>query len=268
VSKNIEEHLAFAHRLADAAGEVIRPYFRQRIDVTNKGAAEGKAYDPVTEADRRAETAIRAIIKRERPQDAILGEEHGHEAGTSGLTWVIDPIDGTRAFITGQTQWGTLIALNEKGAPVLGILDQPILGERFVGTLARTTMRSREGETVLKTRPRDALGDAVLMTTNPWGYFTDRELAAFQRLSQASQFTRFGGDCYGYGLIAMGFVDLVVEARLAPWDIQALIPIVQGAGGIVTDWEGKFVYEGGRVIAAGDKRVHAQAMALLNEAVC
>ena len=266
MSRNIEEHLAFAHRLADAAGEVIRPYFRQRIDVTDKGGAAGKAYDPVTEADRKAETAIRAIIKRERPADAILGEEHGHEPGTSGLIWVIDPIDGTRAFITGQTQWGTLIALNEKGTPVLGILDQPILGERFVGTPARTTMRSREGETVLKTRPRDALGDVVLMTTNPWGYFTDSEFVAFRRLSDAARMTRFGGDCYAYGLIAMGFIDLVVEARLAPWDIQALIPIVEGAGGIVTDWAGKPVHEGGHVIAAGDKRVHAQAMALLNEA--
>lgn len=264
MSKDLDEHLAFAHLLADAAGEVIRPYFRQRIDVTDKGAAEGKAYDPVTEADQKAETAMRAIIKRERPADAILGEEHGHEPGTSGLTWVIDPIDGTRAFITGQTQWGTLIALNKNGAPMLGILDQPVLGERFVGTHARTIMRTRDGETVLKSRPRAALRDTVLMTTNPWGYFTDDEHAAFRRLSQATQMTRFGGDCYAYGLIAMGFVDLVVEARLAPWDIQALIPIVEGAGGIVTDWTGKPVHDGGHVIAAGDKRVHAQAMKILN----
>jgi histidinol phosphatase-like enzyme (inositol monophosphatase family) len=265
VSKTLDEHLALAHRLADAAGEVIRPYFRQRIDVTDKGAAGGKAYDPVTEADRKAEAAMRAIIKRERPQDAILGEEHGHEPGSSGLIWVIDPIDGTRAFITGQMQWGTLIALNEKSSPVLGILDQPVLGERFVGTPKRTTMHSREGEKVLKTRARAGLAEAVLMTTNPWGYFTDEEHAAFRRLSQVSQMTRFGGDCYAYGLIAMGFVDLVVEARLEPWDIQALIPIVQGAGGIVTDWEGKPVHEGGRVIAAGDKHVHAQAMAVLRK---
>jgi histidinol-phosphatase len=264
MSRGLDEDLAFAHRLADAAGAVIRPYFRKRIDVTDKGAAEGKTYDPVTEADRNAETAIRAIIKRERPADAILGEEHGREVGTSGFTWVIDPIDGTRAFITGQTQWGTLIALNEDGAPVLGVLDQPVLGERFVGTRARTTMRTRGGEAVLKSRPCAALGNAVLMTTNPWGYFTESEFVVFRRLSQAVQFTRFGGDCYAYGLIAMGFVDLVVEARLAPWDIQALIPIVAGAGGLVTDWEGKPVHEGGRVIAAGDKRVHEAAMAMLN----
>ena len=258
--KELANHIAFAHRLADAAGAVIRPYFRKPIRVIDKG--EGM-YDPVTEADRRAEEAMRAIIKRERPADGIMGEEHGTERGTSGLTWVIDPIDGTRAFITGQNQWGTLIALNDGKKPVLGLLDQPVLGERFVGTERSTTFRSAEGERVLRARQCRELKNAALMTTNPWGYFTDGELAAFQNLSKAAQLTRFGGDCYAYGLIAMGFIDLVVEARLAPWDIQALIPIVEGAGGIVTDWEGGHVHEGGRVIAAGDKRVHAEAMKIL-----
>jgi len=252
--------IAFAHRLADAAGEVIRPYFRRRIEVIDKGEA---AFDPVTAADKGAEEAIRALIKRERPEDGILGEEYGEEAGTSGRVWVIDPIDGTRAFITGQTQWGTLIALSEGGTPVLGILDQPVLRERFVGTAGGAFLHSAEGKSRLAVRACAGLGQAVLMTTNPWDYFDASEQAAFRRLSEASLLTRFGGDCYAYGLLAMGFVDLVVEARLKPWDIQALIPIVEAAGGMVTVWRGQPCPEGGRVVAAGDARVHAEALKFL-----
>jgi histidinol phosphatase-like enzyme (inositol monophosphatase family) len=252
--------IAFAHRLADAAGEVIRPYFRQRIAVIDKGKT---MFDPVTEADRRAEQAVRALIKRERPADGILGEEYGEERGESGRVWVIDPLDGTRAFITGQTQWGTLIALNEGGAPVLGILDQPVLRERFVGTAEGAFLHAREGRSRLKARTCASLGGSVLMTTHPWDYFDQGEQAAFRRLADAALLTRFGGDCYAYGLLAMGFVDLVIEARLKPWDIQPLIPIVEAAGGVVTDWQGQPCFEGGRVIAAGDKRVHAEALKLL-----
>ncbi|MGA7676091.1 MAG: histidinol-phosphatase [Rhizomicrobium sp.] len=258
----IDDDIAFARRLADAAGEVIRPYFRKRIEVIDKG--QGVAmFDPVTAADKRAEEAIRTLIKAERPKDGILGEEYGEEAGTSGRVWVIDPVDGTRAFITGQTQWGTLIALNEGGAPVLGILDQPVLGERFVGTAAGSFLHSREGKSRLQVRPCAGLGEAVLMSTNPWDYFSESEQQIFRTLSQTCLLTRFGGDCYGYGLLAMGFVDLVVEARLKPWDIQALIPIVEAAGGVVTDWRGAPCPEGGRVIAAGDARVHAEALKFL-----
>jgi len=252
--------LAFAHKLADAAGEVIRPYFRRKIEIVDKGKG---MFDPVTAADKRAEEAIRALIKRERPEDGILGEEYGEERGTSGRIWVIDPVDGTRAFITGQTQWGTLIALNEDGAVVLGILDQPVLRERFVGSADGSFLRSGDGTTKLAVRACAGLGEAVLMTTNPWDYFDATEQAVFRRLSEASLLTRFGGDCYAYGLLAMGFVDLVVEARLKPWDIQALIPIVQAAGGVVTDWRGQPCLEGGRVVAAGDKRVHAAALKFL-----
>jgi histidinol phosphatase-like enzyme (inositol monophosphatase family) len=256
------ETLAFAHRLADAAGEVIRPYFRRKIEVTDKGGGTAM-FDPVTEADKRAEKAIRALIKRERPADGILGEEFGEEKGSSGRIWVIDPVDGTRAFITGNTQWGTLIALNEGGRPVLGILDQPVLHERFVGTEDGAEMRSRDGTMKLATRACASLGEAVLMTTHPWNYFDASEQTAFRRLAESALLSRFGGDCYGYGLLAMGFVDLVVEARLKPWDIQALIPVVEGAGGIVTDWRGGPCLDGGRVIAAGDKRVHAEALKFL-----
>ena len=254
--------LAFAHRLADAAGEVIRPYFRKKIAVTDKGGGTAM-FDPVTEADKRAEEAIRALIKAERPEDGILGEEYGEEAGTSGRVWVIDPVDGTRAFITGNTQWGTLIALNEAGNPVLGILDQPVVRERFVGTAKDTELRSPGGTAKLATRPCASLSEAVLMTTHPWNYFDASEQDAFRHLADKALLSRFGGDCYAYGLLAMGFVDLVVEARLKPWDIQALIPIVEGAGGVVTDWRGGPCTEGGRVVASGDRRVHEAALKML-----
>ena len=256
------DDLAFAHRLADAAGEAIRPYFRRKIEVVDKGGGTAM-FDPVTEADKRAEEAIRTLIKRERPADGILGEEFGEEKGTSGRIWVIDPVDGTRAFITGNTQWGTLIALNDGGTPVLGILDQPVLRERFVGTEKGAEMHSPEGKAKLATRPCATLSESVLMTTHPWNHFDASEQVLFRRLAEGALLSRFGGDCYGYGLLAMGFVDLVVEARLKPWDIQALIPIVEGAGGIVTDWRGGPCLDGGRVIAAGDKRVHAEALKYL-----
>ena len=258
-----ESDIVFAYKLADAAGSVIRPYFRTRIDVIDKGKAAKAMFDPVTQADKGAEEAIRAIIKAERPQDGILGEEFGEEAGTSGRIWVLDPVDGTRAFITGQTQWGTLIALNEGGMPVLGILDQPVLRERFVGTAGGSFLYTPERKIQLAVRPCASLSTAVLMTTNPWDYFDQGEQIAFRKMSEAAMLTRFGGDCYAYGLLAMGFVDLVVEARLKPWDIQALIPIVEAAGGIVTDWRGNPCPQGGRVIAAGDRRVHAQALEFL-----
>ncbi|MDE1986549.1 MAG: histidinol-phosphatase [Alphaproteobacteria bacterium] len=258
----IDDDITFAHKLADAAGEVIRPYFRCKIDIVDKGRGEAM-FDPVTEADKRAEEAIRALIKRERPDDGILGEEYGEDEGSSGRVWVIDPVDGTRAFITGQTQWGTLIALNEGGAPVLGVLDQPVLRERFIATADGAFVHSAEGRTKLATRPCASVAEAVLMSTHPWNYFDESEQLTFRALSQACLLTRFGGDCYAYGLLAMGFVDLVVEARLKPWDIQALIPIIEASGGIVTDWRGQPCTQGGRVVAAGDKRLHAAALKLL-----
>jgi histidinol phosphatase-like enzyme (inositol monophosphatase family) len=254
------QDIAFIQRLADAAGEVIRPYFRRKIEVIDKGKT---GFDPVTAADKGAEDAIRALIARERPQDGILGEEFGRLDGSSGRFWVIDPIDGTRAFITGNTQWGTLIALNEGGKPVLGLLDQPVLHERFLGTAAGSERIAPGGTTKLATRPCAALAEAAVMTTHPWDYFTAPEQDAFFRLAKAARLSRFGGDCYAYGLLALGFVDLVVESGLKPWDIQALIPIVEGAGGLVTDWQGKPCAEGGRVIAAGDKRLHAEALKYL-----
>ncbi len=261
-----ENTIAFAHRLADAAGEVIRPFFRVRIDVADKRPLVGgkPVFDPVTQADKGAETAIRAIIRRERPADGILGEEFGEEAGTSGLRWVLDPVDGTRAFITGRHEWGTLIALERGERPILGILDQPILRERFVGANGRAVLHTDEARTPLETRGCARLADAVLCATHPDAYFAAVERDAFQRLAREVRMSRFGGDCYLFAALALGFVDLIVESTFNRWDVAALIPIVEGAGGIVTDWQGGDCSGGGQILAAGDARIHAQAMELLN----
>jgi myo-inositol-1(or 4)-monophosphatase len=258
--------LALAHKLADAAGEVIRPYFRKTIEVIDKSKSGPKPlFDPVTEADRNAESAIRALIKLHRPQDGILGEEHGNEPGTSGRTWIIDPIDGTRAFITGRHTWGTLIALCEDGIPILGIIDQPVLKERFVGRPGSSELISTEGTRSLSTRACPSLATAIVSTTHPWGYFNRNERAGFERVCEAARMSYFGGDCYGYALLAMGFIDVIVEGRLAPWDVAALIPVIENAGGVITDWKGGRFAEGGNVVAAGDPRVHAETLKLLSD---
>lgn len=259
-----DKTIAFAHRLADAAGDAIRPHFRSVIEVVDKSAASQKrGFDPVTEADRNAEAAIRTLIKNEYPTDGIEGEEMGHEPGSSGRTWVIDPIDGTRAFITGRHTWGTLIALSDGNRPVLGILDQPILKERFVGFSGTAEMAAPEGKRVLRTRGCGSLALATVSTTHPWGYFNARERGLFEALCERARLSYFGGDCYGYALLAMGFIDVIVEARLKSWDIAALVPIIENAGGVITDWKGEACHGGGNVVAAGDKRVHEEVLALL-----
>ncbi|HKD20817.1 MAG TPA: histidinol-phosphatase [Rhizomicrobium sp.] len=256
-----EATLEFAHRLADAAGEVIRPYFRQRVEVIDKGK---EAFDPVTAADRGAEEALRAIIRRERPDDAILGEEYGHTPGSSGRTWVLDPVDGTRAFITGRHTWGTLIALEENGRRVLGIIDQPVLRERYIGYDGASRHITPESTQALKTRACVSLAQAIVSTTHPWGYFTDAQRDAFERMARASRMSYFGGDCYAYALLAMGYIDLIAESSLKAWDVAALIPVIENAGGIATDWNGNPVApDGGHLIAAGDPRVHAEAVKML-----
>jgi len=253
--------LAFANRLADAAGAVIRPFFRAAAGIANK---DKSGFDPVTEADKSAEEAMRALIRLERPGDAILGEEHGLEPGTSGRMWVLDPIDGTRAFITGQPLWGTLIALEENGERLIGIIDQPVLRERFIGYAGTAEMRDPAGIHPLKVRVCAKLADAVVSTTHPWGYFAEHERAAFERVAKSARMSRFGGDCYGYAMLASGHIDIIIESQLKHWDVAALIPVIENAGGIVTDWEGAPVRDGGRIIAAGDARAHGEALALLN----
>ncbi|MGH6876324.1 MAG: histidinol-phosphatase [Rhizomicrobium sp.] len=256
-----EDTILFAHRLADAAGAVIRPFFRRRIAVIDKGKI---AFDPVTAADREAEAAMRALIRRERQRDGILGEEHGAEPGQSGRRWVLDPIDGTRAFITGRPTWGTLIALEEDSVPILGIIDQPVLRERFVGYQGHAEFHSPDGPAALGARACSALAEAAVSTTHPWGYFTAVERSGFEAVCAAARMSYFGGDCYAYALLAMGYIDLIVEASLAVWDVAALIPVVENAGGVFTDWNGAPAHGGGRIVAAGDARVHAEVLEILS----
>lgn len=252
--------IAFANKLADTAGRVILPFFRQRIDVTDKGKGY---FDPVTAADKGAEEAIRAVIKAEQPQDGILGEEYGEEKGAGARRWVLDPVDGTRAFIAGQPMWGTLIALEEDERPVLGVLDQPFLEERFIGHDGQATLRDRTGTRPLAVRRCAGLPEAVICTTHPFLHFGDDMRERYFRVERAALLSRYGGDCYAYALVAMGFVDLVIEADLKRWDVAAIIPIIEGAGGVISDWQGRPCHHGGPVIASGDLRVHAQALKLL-----
>jgi myo-inositol-1(or 4)-monophosphatase len=253
--------IAFANRLADASGAVIRPFFRKRIAVSHK---DGKAaFDPVTEADRGAERVIRDLITAERPQDGILGEEFGETKGTNNYRWVLDPVDGTRGFITGRHEWGSLIALEEHGVPVMGILDQPVLGERFIGAGGITHLVQAGRSMALKTRECAELKDATLCATDPSAYFSPDEVEAFERVKAQTRMTRYGGDCYLFAALALGFVDLVIEAGFHAWDAAALIPIVEGAGGVMTSWDGGSAASGKTIIAAGDKRIHQAAMKLL-----
>lgn len=255
--------VAFAHELADLTDKAVMPHFRKKIAVANKDTAGG--FDPVTAADRAAERVVRKAIRARFPDHAITGEEFG-SVGASDYRWVIDPIDGTRAFIIGAPLWGTLIGLLSAGTPTLGLMSQPFTRERFWSDGRSSRWSGPDGKTkVIRTRPCASLSGAVLTTTHP-DLFTGDEVPAFAAVRKAVRMTRFGGDCYGYCLLAAGHVDLVIEAGLKPYDIVALIPIIEAAGGVVTTWDGRPATEGGRIVAAGDPRIHRQAMALLEAA--
>lgn len=257
-----DKTIQFANRLADAGGAAIRPHFRQRIEVTHKQSPQHR-FDPVTEADRGAERAIRVLIERERPDDAILGEEYGEKPGTSGWRWVLDPVDGTRAFITGRHEWGSLIALEKDGAPVLGILDQPVLGERFIGVNGRSHLVQNDVRTPLRVRECAGIEDAILCATDPSAYMTAQQQAAFERVKEKARLTRYHGDCYIFAMLAMGFIDLIVEGAFKPWDVAALFPLVEGAGGVITNWQGEGWRDGDTLLASGDARLHKQAIEML-----
>ena len=250
-----------AHLMADAARRAILPLFRTGIAADNKRPAD---FDPVTEADRAAERAMRAVLADRRPDDAILGEEYGQTQGTTGLTWILDPIDGTRAFLCGAPSWGVLIGLRDADGIRYGLIDQPYTGERFEGGFGTARLTNRDGATPLAARKGVALRDALLMTTFP-EIGSDAEAAAFRRVSSQAQLTRYGLDCYAYALLAMGQIDLVIEAGLQPYDIAGPLAVIQAAGGIVTDWQGGPATDGGQVIAAGSAELHAEALALLGE---
>jgi myo-inositol-1(or 4)-monophosphatase len=256
---DIEELTRFAHRLADASGRAILPYFRSPLVVENKAV---RGFDPVTAADQAAERAIRALIADQFPTHGVVGEEFPETPAQGPFSWVIDPIDGTRAFIAGLPLWGTLIALTYEGLPVIGVLDQPYLGERFTGVPGGAAVETRQGRSALRVRPGATLRDAVLSTTDPTA-FTPAELGAFEQVRAAAKLTRYGCDCYAYGMLAAGGVDLVVESGLKPHDILALIPIVEGAGGVVSDWRGAPAFAGGQVVAAANRTLQEEAMVAL-----
>jgi myo-inositol-1(or 4)-monophosphatase len=252
---------AFIGRLATASGETILPFFRTSLGVDNKSA--GHDFDPVTEADRAAEAVMRRLIKASFPRHGIVGEEFGNEREDAEYVWVLDPIDGTKSFIAGFPIWGTLIGLLHRGTPVFGMMHQPYIGERFSGDGGAARYHGPSGERKLAVRRCAALQEATSFTTSP-RLMNSADRAAFSRVEAQVRLTRYGGDCYSYCMLAAGHLDLVVETELKPYDIAALIPIVTGAGGIVTTWEGRPAQNGGRIIAAGDPRVHEAAMKLLN----
>ncbi len=253
-----------AHALADAARAVILPYFRNpNLAADNKLAS---SFDPVTEADRAAEKAMRQILADARPEDGILGEEFGEIAGQSGYRWVLDPIDGTRGFISGTPTWGVLIALEHVDqGPVFGMVDQPYIGERFWGGLGFAQMSGPYGDSALKVRSTKSLSDATIFTTFP-EVGSSVEAHAFHAVAERARLKRYGMDCYAYALLAAGQIDLVIEAGLNAYDIQAPIAVIQAAGGLVTDWTGGAAHMGGRVVAAATPDLHAEALAILQEA--
>ena len=253
-----------ANLLADAAASETLRHFRKTAQQAENKLNEG--FDPVTEGDRAAEKAMRMVLGAERPNDSILGEEFGIFEGTSQLTWVLDPIDGTRGYICGTPTWGTLIAVSDKDGPMLGLIDQPYIGERFIGGCGVATMNGPLGQRPLKCLESRRLAEATVLTTFP-EVGTIEEGRAFLRVASQARLTRYGMDCYGYALLAAGQVDLVIEAGLAPYDIQAPIAVIQAAGGIVTDWHGGPAHEGGRALAAANAEIHAEALEILSAAI-
>ena len=251
-----EQHLALAVALADAAGAAIRPYFRQPLAVDDK-----PDNSPVTAADRAAEQIMRRLIAGQFPDHGIIGEEFGREREDAEFVWVLDPIDGTKSFISGVPLFGTLIALAQQGRPVLGIIDQPILRERWIGAAGRAT--TFNGAAV-RGRACPSLAGATVFATSP-DMFPGDDAAAFARVAAAAKLVRFGADCYAYGLLAHGFIDVVIEASLKTYDFSAMLPIVEGAGGVASDWQGRplTLASDGRVLVAGDRRTHQAALALL-----
>ena len=258
---NSDELVRTAHALADAAREAVLPYFRSAgLDAENKLEA---GFDPVTEADKAAERAMRAILAERRPDDAIVGEEYGASAGTTGLTWVLDPIDGTRAFLSGTPTWGVLISICDATGPIFGIIDQPYIGERFLGGFGLAEMRGPQGAKPLKVRPSRPLSEAIVFTTFP-EVGSAAERAGFDSVAGQAKLTRYGMDCYAYALLAAGHIDLVIEAGLSNYDVCAPIALIEAAGGIVTDWQGGKAHEGGRVLAAASAAQHKAALELLS----
>ena len=258
----------FVESLATASGEAILPFFRTQMGADDKSG--GGVFDPVTEADRAAESIMRRMIEQAFPEHGIVGEEFGDKNAGADYVWVLDPIDGTKSFISGMPVWGTLVGLQHKGRPCYGMMHQPFTRERFSGDSKSARWRGldRHGkptERRLHTRACPDLSGATLMTTHP-ALLAPGTLETFRSVEEKVRLSRYGGDCYAYCMVAAGHVDLVIESGLKPYDIVALVPIVEGAGGVVTNWQGGSPADGGAIVASGDPRLHEQALALLAQA--
>lgn len=254
-----DDFVAFANRLGDLARDAIRPHFRKRIEIESKADAS-----PVTVADRAAEAAMRQAIEAAYPAHGIFGEEYGHARAEAPWQWILDPIDGTKSFVTGLPIFGTLIALTYEGRPVLGVIDQPILSDRWVGAAGRATTYNG---TPVRANAGAQLSEAAVMTTY-MDAFSESELTAFTRLRKACRLNRMSGDCIAYAMIPSGFADIVLDGKVQPYDYAALIPVIEGAGGTITDWEGKALdtRNPARVLAAANPALHEAARAILSGA--
>lgn len=273
---DLADFRAFADALADAARAAILPHFRADVAITAKDGPRG-GFDPVTAADHAAEQSIRRLIEERFPDHGIIGEEFGEKPARSPYRWVLDPIDGTRAFIAGLPLWGVLIGLTFENRPILGVIDQPYIGERFLGWTTAgargATLTTAAGAAPLKTRACETLTNAIIATTDA-KLFDGAEAGGFEQVRQTAKLARYGCDCYAYAMVALGGIDLVIESGLAPWDVAALVPVIEGAGGEVTDWRGRaltpdfFAQPNARaqIVAAGDPRPRDEALVALRRA--
>jgi histidinol phosphatase-like enzyme (inositol monophosphatase family) len=254
---------AFAVELAAVAGAVILPLFRADHGLEDKGKTKDGLFDPVTKADKGAEAAIRKAVGARFPDHGFIGEEYGEDRPDAEFVWVLDPIDGTRAFISGLPLWTTLIGLRHQGRPVVGAIGQSYLGEVFVGSARGSRLIRNGSERPLRVRPCTGLGDALIATTDH-NIFKDAKMQAWDGVRRAARLARYGCDAYAYAMVAMGTLDLVVETGLKAWDIEAAIPVIEGAGGFIADWRGNPIGpSGGQMVIAGDRRVLDEALALL-----
>ncbi len=260
--EEVQTLLDFAIQIVRESGDIALQYFRSDLEVVNK-RAEGK-FDPVTLADREIEDYLRGKINENYPGHTVIGEEAGETTGTDSFKWLIDPIDGTRGFVAGSPMWGTLLGVMDGEECVAGVMHQPFVKETFIGSQAGAFILTDDGRKAIHSSDKQQLADAVLCCTHLSMFHSGKALDSFVRIAETCRFSRFGTDCYGYGLLAHGFVDLVVEAALKPYDIMPLIPIVEAAGGVVSDWHGAAVTNGGNVVAAANPALHEQAVKILS----
>lgn len=258
--EQLTEFANFAGSLAEAAGKAILPHFRQALEVDNK--VEG-GFDPVTIADRNGETAMRSLIEAHFPDHGILGEEHGHKASHSGFEWVLDPVDGTRSFIMGLPLWTTLIGLTFEGRPILGLMHQPFIGESFSGSKLGSFWHRGGVKQKLTTKPAANLKSAKLMTVAPEIYKSAEQKQVLHSLISAVRLTRYGADAYAYCLLAAGQLDIAMDAGLETYDIAALVPIIENAGGVVTTFKGESPMAGGDILTAASPALHQEALSLI-----